>query len=120
MPMDRQQHASEEPETTTFQRTRRGIALGALLGAAIGAVAGIVAGSAIDGWGSTAMWGWTVFGVIGGIGLGFFFGGMSSLDDPRHGDEPTPDPETRGDTNLPSDTRERRTGLPPQTPSGGA
>ena len=51
-------------------------------------------------------------GLIGATGLGFFFGGMSSLDDPRRGDEPLPDAETRGDTDLPNDTTARRTGLP--------
>ena len=112
MPDDAQR--PHEPETQTFRRTRRGIATGALIGAVVGAIAGTIAGGLIHGWGSAAMWGWTVFGLIGATGLGFFFGGMSSLEDPAQGDEPTPDAETRGDTGLPNDTPGRRTGLPPE------
>ena len=118
MPSDQQQ--PHEPETRTFQRTRRGVATGAVVGAVIGAIAGTVAGGLIHGWGTTAMWGWTVFGLVGATGLGFFFGGMSSLEDPPRGDEPVPDAETRGDTGLRNDTTERRTGLPPQRPASGA
>jgi hypothetical protein len=62
------------------------------------------------------MWAWTIVGVIGASLYGFFVGGMSSLEDPRSGDEPRPDAGVRGDTHLPPDTPERRTGLPPQTP----
>jgi MFS family permease len=113
MPDDQQR--PNEPETRTFQRTRRGIATGALIGAVIGAIVGLLLGGVLAGWGTTAMWGWTLFGFVGGTGLGFFFGGMSSLEDPRRGDEPLPDAETRGDTDLPHDTTERRTGLPPQS-----
>jgi MFS family permease len=115
MPSDRQR--PNETETDTFQRTRRGVATGAVIGAIVGAIAGTIAGGVIHGWGTTAMWGWTVFGLIGGTGLGFFFGGMSSLEDPSGGDEPLPDAETRGDTDLPNDTPARRTGLPTQPPS---
>jgi hypothetical protein len=109
-----------ETETDTFQRTRKGVATGAVIGAIVGAIAGTIAGGVIHGWGTTAMWGWTVFGLVGGTGLGFFFGGMSSLEDPSRGDEPLPDAETRGDTDLPNDTTARRTGLPNQPPPGGA
>ncbi|HSL12435.1 MAG TPA: hypothetical protein VLA82_14085 [Actinomycetota bacterium] len=112
----RDEQQPRERETDTYQRTRRGVAAGAVIGAIVGAVAGTIAGGLIHGWGTTAMWGWTVFGLVGATGLGFFFGGMSSLEDPRRGDEPRPDPETRGDTDLPNTTPARRTGLPPQTP----
>ena len=112
--MPSEQQRPREPETETFQRTRRSVAAGAVIGAVVGTIAGTIAGGLIHGWGSTAMWGWMVFGLIGGTGLGFFFGGMSSLDDPARGDEPLPDADTRGDTDLPNDTPARRTGLPSQ------
>lgn len=114
MPTDEQR--PRERETDTFQRTRRGIATGAIVGAVIGAVAGAIAGGLIHGWGTTAMWAWTLFGLIGASFFGWFVGGMSTLEDPRRGDEPRPDDALRGDEDLPSDTPERRTGLPPQTP----
>lgn len=114
MPADEQQ--PREPETDTFQRTRRGIATGAVIGVVAGAVVGTLAGGLIHGWGTTAMWAWTIFGVIGLSFFGWFVGGMSTLEDPRQGNEPIPNRETRGDTDLPADTTERRTGLPPQSP----
>jgi MFS family permease len=113
----RSDQAPREPETRTFQRTRRSVAAGAMIGAVIGAAAGAIIGGLVHGWWTTAMWGWTIFGLIGATGVGFFIGGMSSLEDPRRGDEPLPDAETRGDTDLPRDTTERRTGLPPQDPN---
>jgi hypothetical protein len=118
MPIEQQR--PHEPETRTFLRTRRGVATGALIGAVIGIVAGTIAGGVTSGWGSSAMWGWMLFGLIGGTWLGFFIGGMSSLEDPPRGDEPLPDAETRGDIDLPPGPPHRRRGIPPQAPSGGA
>ena len=109
MPSDHQR--PHEPETESFQRTRRGVAAGAVMGAVVGASAGAIGGGLVHGWGSTAMWGWIVFGLVGGIGLGLFFGGMGSLQDPPGGEEPLPDARLRGDVDLPNATPALRTGL---------
>lgn len=87
----------QERETRTLRRAGRGILVGLIAGAALGALVGAIAGSVVWRFGSGAMWGLTVAAVIFGAGVGWFIGGVSTLDDPRRGDEPVPDPQMRGD-----------------------
>ena len=85
-----------ERETQTLRRTGRGLARGLVIGVLLGAVIGLIGGGAFYGWGSTAMWGMLAFGLIGGGIFGWFVGGIATLDDPRRGKEPRPDPDVRG------------------------
>jgi hypothetical protein len=72
----------------TFRhRWRRGILVGAGLGLAVGLVVGIVTGSIVGG--ERAFWMATVACAVAGIGVGSFVGGLSRLESPRPGAEPT-------------------------------
>jgi hypothetical protein len=87
----------QERETQTLHRTARGILAGLVVGAALGAILGAVVGTIVWRFGAGAMWGATVAAMVFGAGLGWFIGGISTLDDPARGDEPVPDPQMRGD-----------------------
>jgi hypothetical protein len=79
---------AEGIRSETFRnRWRRGI----VLGGAIGLAAGIAAG-AIVAWstgGGTAAWMAVVACVIAGSGVGVFVGGLSRLESPQPGTEPS-------------------------------
>jgi hypothetical protein len=88
---------TEERETRALRRAGRGIATGLVIGGVLGAIIGLLVGGLGYGWGTTAMWASLAAGTIAGVGLGWFIGGISSLDDHPRGDEPRPDPRLRGD-----------------------
>jgi hypothetical protein len=88
-----------ERERRFARRFGRGIATGLILGAVVGAAIGLIAGSATVGFASRGMWLAVVAGVVAGSILGWFVGGMATLDFPEPGQEPSdsvlqkPDPE---------------------------
>jgi hypothetical protein len=68
-------------------RWRSGIALGGGLGLAVGIVAGAIVAWAVGG--GPAGWMALVACVVAGTGVGLFVGGLSRLESPRPGGEPS-------------------------------
>ena len=69
-------------------RWRRNLMLGVVVGAFIGSALGLALGLLAFEPGSTGMWASIVAGLIFGLLLGAFEGGMSSLESPQPGREP--------------------------------
>ena len=86
-PEGRLPSAEYRREARFERRWGRGIAVGA----AIGLAAGLVAGTAIGlvAGGGTVMWMTIVACAIAGVGVGAFVGGMSRLESPQPGEEPS-------------------------------
>jgi predicted lipid-binding transport protein (Tim44 family) len=68
-------------------RARRGIGFGGAVGLAIGLVAGAIAAWLLEG--GSAAWMALVAFVIAGTGVGLFIGGLSRMESPGPGSEPT-------------------------------
>jgi ribose/xylose/arabinose/galactoside ABC-type transport system permease subunit len=79
----------ERRERRLERRTGRRVVLGLIVGAAIGAVVGAVAGSIVSDVGTPTMWAITIGGAIFGGGIAAFWSGMSGLESPRPGREPS-------------------------------
>lgn len=71
------------------RRERHGILTGLLAGGLLGTLIGAVIGSAGFHAGSAEMWAATLGGCIFGVGVGAFAGGLSRLDSPPPGREPS-------------------------------
>lgn len=85
----------------TGERLPRRILAGTLIGAAVGALIGLVAGAvAYDG---TAVVACALAGALGLGLLGSFIGGMSSLESPQPGNEPSERTEPLEETDLTSE-----------------
>jgi hypothetical protein len=70
-------------------RWRRGIAVGAFVGLAAGTVAGLLIGVIAFEPGGTGFWMAAVGAAIFGLGVGAFVGGLSRLESPQPGREPS-------------------------------
>ena len=105
--------AHDRASRRTSERLPRRILVGTVVGAALGAVIGLLAGSvAYDG---TAVIACTLAGALGLGLIGSFVGGMSSLESPRPGNEPSERTEPLAEEDLTSDESLPR---PPAGPTG--
>jgi hypothetical protein len=68
-------------------RWRRGVLVGAGIGLAVGLLAGLGIAAIIGG--ARAFWMATVSCTVAGIGVGTFIGGLSRLESPQPGAEPS-------------------------------
>jgi hypothetical protein len=97
----------------TSARLPRRILAGTFIGGAIGVVAGLIAGSiAYDG---SAVIACALAGALGLGLIGSFVGGMSSLESPQPGSEPSERAEPLAEEDLTSEEALRR---PPAGPTG--
>jgi hypothetical protein len=88
MEQKRQDPTVERREQRHTARSARSLGMGALVGAVSGAVVGLIAGAAfLDG--GAAMWAVALAASVAGALLGAFWGGLSSLESPDPGTEPS-------------------------------